>query len=69
MRWIAAYAVIALLTFGYSASSTDSCRERPWEGPIQVSECRFMVGISSGIAWPLYWVWAGFDATRPGGRT
>lgn len=63
-KLIVGYALIGLLTFGHSASSTSACTPRIWDRPLQTSECRFMLGMSSAVAWPLYWSWAAFDAGR-----
>lgn len=61
MKLTAAYAVIALLTFGYAASSPDICKPSIFR---PASECRFMTGLSSGMAWPMYWVWTAFEQGR-----
>lgn len=61
MKLIIAYAVIALLTFGYAASSPDICKPSLFRS---VSECRFMSGIGSGISWPMYWTWEAFETGR-----
>lgn len=64
VKLMVAYAAVALLTFGFAASSTQSCKRRAFGGPLQSVDCRANVGLISGAVWPLYWSWSAFDAGR-----
>ena len=57
-----AYLIIALLTFGYSASGVkcDPDIVRHPEGNF----CKASLGVTSAIFWPLYWTWEGFSIGR-----
>ena len=59
MRSFTTYLFIALLTFGYSAAEA-RCNPDLIRHP-EGSFCKITVGMASGIAWPLYWVWTAFD--------
>ncbi|RAK26324.1 hypothetical protein C7374_1149 [Falsochrobactrum ovis] len=56
---IAAYLIIAMLTFGYAASSTE-CSNKV----LEPRDCQAFRGFVSGAAWPLYWTWEGFVLGR-----
>ncbi len=57
-----AYWVIALLTFGYVASGSETCSSIPRQD--QRSACLATAGLMAAPLWPLYWTWEGFDAGR-----
>ncbi|MND87775.1 hypothetical protein D3C80_797830 [compost metagenome] len=57
-----AYWVIALLTFGYSASGA-TCDPGILRHP-EGNFCKATTGLTSGAFWPLYWTWEGFATGR-----
>lgn len=65
--FLAAYILIALVTFGYAAARTDC--DRPFRY-IDKTDCQTSAGLAAGLAWPLYWSWdvaerAGAGSDRP----
>ena len=60
MKYIIAYGVAALLTFGYVASSS-TCKESLFTTK---EECEVAKGVLGGMLWPMYWTWEGFSLLR-----
>lgn len=56
---ISAYLIIAILTFGYAASSTE-CSNKT----LELRDCQAFRGFVSATLWPLYWTWEGFVLGR-----
>ncbi len=58
-----AYAVVALVTFGVSAS--DPAHNCPVDDEYCVQgEISAVSGLVAGLLWPLYWTWTIADAAR-----
>jgi hypothetical protein len=54
-RLFLAYCAMAVMTFGYAAAFCESCNDSFWQSS---SERRAVVGVTAGLAWPLYWSWS-----------
>jgi hypothetical protein len=62
MRYVIAYAVAGLLTFGYSFNA--DYREAP--GPfVQSVELNTVGALFAAVGWPLYWSVQAFRGLRP----
>lgn len=62
MKYMIAYGFLALVTFGYVASS-GTCQDSIISSK---EECSAIKGSMGGLLWPMYWTWEGFDILRGG---
>lgn len=70
-KLIAVYALVALLTFGHSASERsgrwNAYCEKDWIyecGTIDLQLSAAVPAFVGGALWPLYWTWTAFDVAQ-----
>ena len=59
---LVAYALCAILTFGYAAANETECAAKARD----VAKCQAGTGMGAAVFWPLYWSWVAFDQTKGG---
>lgn len=61
-KWIIAYAIVGLLTFGYSYNVDYRISKSPY---VSTEEINGYGAFFAGAIWPLYWITQAFKPLRP----